>query len=247
MLLCPGDVVTLQEGDVKGKGLISLNGDLHNAVSTLLGECTIVDRVVSVKTPYQRYLGNVDDVIVGRVVEVGDGRWVIDYGGMIPGHLLIGSVMMKDSVQRRRTDEDRLGMKEIFNVGDLLACEVQKLTETGEALMHMRSSRFGLLTHGQLVKVPSYLIPRQSSHIVQIFDDVQVVLGCNGWIWVGFSTQSASASQGLNYSQVERSVRDVSRATRERIVGVSIAIKSLVQDSQLLTHKSILGAVSSTS
>lgn len=55
----------------------------------------------------------------------------------------------------------------------------------------MRSAKYGKLKKGQLVCVPAKLVRRQPSHLVDIEGQgVQVVLGCNGWIWVGVTDKS---------------------------------------------------------
>lgn len=55
----------------------------------------------------------------------------------------------------------------------------------------MRSANYGKLKKGQLVCVPAKLVRRQASHIVDILGKgLQVVLGCNGWIWIAVTDKS---------------------------------------------------------
>jgi exosome complex component RRP4 len=52
--------------------------------------------------------------------------------------------------------------------------------------LHMRGSKYRKLRHGQLVQVPALSIRRRSSHFVNIAEKgVQIIIGCNGWIWIG--------------------------------------------------------------
>eukprot|EP00892_Ulva_mutabilis_P009960 jgi/Ulvmu1/7336/UM035_0125.1 len=70
--------------------------------------------------------------------------------------------------------------------------QVQNLGRSdGNVALHMRSAKYGKVKKGQLVCVPAKLIRRQSSHLVDIAGQgVQVILGCNGWIWVGVTDKS---------------------------------------------------------
>ena len=63
--------------------------------------------------------------------------------------------------------------------------EVQSLFSDGGVALHTRSTRYGRLGRGQLVKVPTSLVPRQKHHCVALpTHGVAVILGCNGHIWV---------------------------------------------------------------
>jgi exosome complex component RRP4 len=63
--------------------------------------------------------------------------------------------------------------------------------QDGNVALHMRGSKYGKLRYGQLVCVPCKLIRRQSSHFVDLDDyGIQLVLGCNGWIFVALKNKS---------------------------------------------------------
>lgn len=63
--------------------------------------------------------------------------------------------------------------------------------QDGNVALHMRGSKYGKLRYGQLVCVPCKLIRRQSSHFVDLEDEgIQIVLGCNGWIFVGLKNKA---------------------------------------------------------
>lgn len=63
--------------------------------------------------------------------------------------------------------------------------------QDGNVALHMRGSKYGKLRYGQLVCVPCKLIRRQSSHFVDLEDvGIQLVLGCNGWIFVGLKNKA---------------------------------------------------------
>ena len=62
---------------------------------------------------------------------------------------------------------------------------MQSLFSDGGVALHTRSLRYGRLCRGQLVRVPTSLVPRQKHHCVSLpTHGVAVILGCNGLIWI---------------------------------------------------------------
>ena len=65
----------------------------------------------------------------------------------------------------------------------------------GEAVLHTRSAKYGLLTGGQLVVVPATLVRRQKQHMRRLAKHgVDVAIGTNGWIWVAPVVGAAAAA-----------------------------------------------------
>jgi exosome complex RNA-binding protein Rrp4 len=125
-------------------------------------------------------------------------------------------------------DEDRLQMRDYFREGDLISCEIQKVTESGEAVLHMRSNKYCALQNGQLVRVDASLVKRQASHVFNILSDsVYLVIGNNGWIWIGAPAFKSGHIQSINFTQVSNVYRCVPEETRLRIVRVRQAVLGL--------------------
>lgn len=122
------------------------------------------------------------------------------------------------TTQRRRTSVDELNMRTLFEENDLvsvrrvrapgtrpprlvaaadlvitaLQAEVQSFFSDGGVALHTRSAKYGRLSRGQLVCVPPVLIKRLKQHFSTLAGhSVDVVLGCNGWVWVQARHQRA--------------------------------------------------------
>jgi exosome complex component RRP4 len=64
----------------------------------------------------------------------------------------------------------------------------------GEAVLHTRSAKYGLLTGGQLVVVPATLVRRQKQHLRRLAKHgTDVAIGTNGWVWVAPVVGAAGA------------------------------------------------------
>ena len=62
--------------------------------------------------------------MIGRVREIASKRWVMDIGAQAQANLQLSAVNLPGGIQRRRTADDELNMREIFKEGDLVSAEV---------------------------------------------------------------------------------------------------------------------------
>lgn len=188
-------------------------------IASVAGTVERVNKLISViPLSPSIYTGQVGDLVVGRIVGVGGSRWKVSLtcsapmssgsnGSMKEGQLPLSGVNLPGGVQRIRTSEDVLAMRNLFKEGDLLTCEVQQVQKDGTLILHTRSLRYGKLDNGVMVTVPPSLVGRRKNHFVTLKGltaksgsdgkndasmdveeegggDVDVYLGLNGGIWI---------------------------------------------------------------
>lgn len=195
--------VDTDQGFLRGHGTILVAGSrLHASV------CGVVERIsrlVSVRPMRSKYSAETGDVVVGRVTEVAGKRWKVDILSLLDAQLLLSAVNLPGGVQRRRTAVDELSMRSLYVEGDVISAEVQSSHQDGSVSVHTRSLKYGKLVGGQLIQVPSYLIRRQKQHFHVTDLSVTVILGCNGYIWVGSSTsQKSEKDESLSSQERDR-------------------------------------------
>ncbi|QDZ23580.1 exosome complex RNA-binding protein [Chloropicon primus] len=192
--------------------------------ATVCGTVERVNKLVTVRPVGSQYTAEVGDVVVGVVTEISGKRWKVGLkgnptlvsgggGGGSEGVLHLSAVNLPGGAQRRRTWEDELNMRNVFRETDVVCSEVQSLHADGTVALHARSAKYGKLTSGTLVCVPSFLVKKQKHNFLTFsFGDedderagkskkqsgsrvrrrdkgadpnsVRVVLGYNGNIWV---------------------------------------------------------------
>jgi exosome complex component RRP4 len=163
-------------------------------VASVNGVVERVNQLVSVRPLWSRYAAEVGDVVVGRVAEVAQTRWKVDVRGRQHASLLLSSINLPGSAQqRRRTHADALEMRKYFREGDVISAEVHKVHTDNSISLHSRSLKYNKLSRGLLVAVPPRLVQRSKTHFVILATGVEVILGMNGYIWVGAVTESADA------------------------------------------------------
>ncbi|CAK8985394.1 Exosome complex component RRP4 (Exosome component 2) (Ribosomal RNA-processing protein 4) [Durusdinium trenchii] len=239
-LVCPGDVVSAEPGALRGRGVVErADGKL---VATTCGVVEHVNKLLYVRPLKHRYAGSVGDVVVGRIVEVQTDRWAVEIGTAQLAYLHLGAIHLPGNVQRRRTDEDTLRIREFFDENDLISAEVQKVQESGELALQTRNSRYGKLQNGVLACVPSVFVRRQAQHLVNLPRvGVMVVLGNNGWVWVCAPPKVAGSGrqETINFSQMDVRYQKVNPDMRERISRVRNSVLCLVGYGLEITPDSI--------
>jgi exosome complex component RRP4 len=92
-------VLTLCD-DIRGHGTyVDEDGNL---ISSVAGVVERVNKLVSVRALKSRYTGDVGDVVVGRVTEVGQSRWRVDVNGRQDAVLQLGAVNLPGGAARVR-------------------------------------------------------------------------------------------------------------------------------------------------
>ena len=80
-------------------------------VSSTAGQIQRINKLISVKPIKSRYIGEVGDLVVGRISTVDSKRWKVDILAQKDAQLQLSSVNLPGGVQRMRTYEDQLQMR----------------------------------------------------------------------------------------------------------------------------------------
>jgi len=228
-LVVPGQIIAVssatEDSFLRGHGTY-LQKDENGKVqlrASVTGTVVRVNKLISVEAvALHTYSGQVGDLVVGRVVSIGNARWNVDLGGNVTAALPLSGVHLPGSVQRVRTAADALEMRSHLREGDLVSAEAHKILSTSNSLMlHTRSVRYGKLENGVVVSVPAKLIPRRKTHYTTICDNkFQILLGCNGMIWmqrnISSSEDSASASHIHNISAGQHELAEAEEKRRSK-------------------------------
>ncbi|KAK1437264.1 hypothetical protein QVD17_03053 [Tagetes erecta] len=175
--------VNQEDGVLKGHGTTDLDGEV---VATVCGVIERVNKLVYVRTLRARYKPEVGDIIVGRVLEVAPKRWRLEINFSQDAVLMLSSMNLPDGIQRRRTAVDELNMRSIFEENDVICAEVRDFMRDGSLQLQARSQKYGKLERGQMLTVSPYLVKRRKQHFHHLEKyGIDLILGCNGFIWVG--------------------------------------------------------------
>ncbi len=221
----PGDCVTRETDVLRGHGTYNRAGQL---TATLSGTVERINKLVKVQPPKARYVGEVGDIVVGRILEVLPRRWKVDINATAAATLRLDNVQLQNNEQRKRTADDELRMRTYLRESDLVSAEIQEYKQDRSIMLQCRT-RNGKLEAGSLVYVPPHLIKRLKHHYHLLPCGVSIILGCNGNVWVAPPPKRAKAD-GDEKSIMSESAGDaateVSLSTRETICRVRNAVSA---------------------
>eukprot|EP00058_Branchiostoma_floridae_P002654 XP_002588142.1 hypothetical protein BRAFLDRAFT_118871 [Branchiostoma floridae] len=180
-LVTPGDVITTDTGYMRGHGTYMDDDKLK---ASLAGVVERVNKLICVQPLKTRYNGEIGDVVVGRVTEVGQRRWRVDVNSRLDAVLMLSAVNLPGGELRRRSAEDELMMREYLVEGDLISAEVQAIFHDGALSLHTRSLKYGKLAQGVMVQVSPSLVKRRKTHFHNLPCGASVILGNNGYVWI---------------------------------------------------------------
>ncbi|TMW69855.1 hypothetical protein Poli38472_002011 [Pythium oligandrum] len=254
VVVTPGEVISTETGAfLRGHGTYMSNNEL---IASVAGVVEKVNQLITVRPLVSRYIGEVGDIVVGRITEVGKKRWKVDVNGQQDASLMLSSVNLPGGAQRRRTYEDQLQMRNFFVENDLISAEIQEVRYDGSLSLHTRSLRYGKLENGQFVQVQPSLVKRMKQHMVTLSSiGVDLILGTNGYIWItrsmsalGLDDQMEDTGPGNMETRVEvlMEKRQVHANTkldvddRVKVARVYRAILQLNEQFRMITPESIL-------
>lgn len=228
-ILTPGETVEYLEGYMTGHGTFPDGEEIKASVA---GVSEKVNQLVSVRAMNSRYVGEIGEVVVGRIISLQSQKWVVDTNSILESSLQLTSVNLPGGEQRRRGVQDEEMMREFLKEGDLISAEIHQISTDGALTLHTRSLKYGKLGQGVLLTVPPSLIRRSKSHFCNLACGAQVILGCNGYVWISTIDHSKCGGFIQNLDVVPLS-------NRETITRLNNVIKALAESKMMLFDTSI--------
>ncbi|EAN32367.1 Exosome complex exonuclease RRP4 N-terminal region family protein [Theileria parva strain Muguga] len=181
-VVVPGDVVSSDSSFLlQGHGTYVSDKQLR---ASYLGSVKHVNQLVYVEPFGGKYVGQIGDIVIGVVDSIQGNKWFLDVNAVELAQLSILQVNTEELANRRKIDEDIYEMSNLFNVNDIVSCEIQRISPTGTIMLQTRTSKYGKLENGILVKIKPNLVIRKGKHIYDMECGVRIILGCNGYIWL---------------------------------------------------------------
>ncbi|XP_063966503.1 exosome complex component RRP4-like [Lytechinus pictus] len=236
-LVTPGATITADTDFMRGHGTYMEEDEL---IASVAGVVETVNKLISVRPLKTRYNGEVGDVIVGRIQEVGQKRWKVDVNSRLNAILMLSAVNLPGGELRKRSAEDELKMRQYLTEGDLISAEVQSVFSDGALSLHTRSLKYGKLGQGIMVRVSPSLIKRRKTHFHNLTCGASIILGNNGYVWISRTpTEEEEAPDGgfiQNLEPVLDEDRRVLARLRNCVLGLADHRMMLYDTSVIYTY-----------
>lgn len=225
---------------MRGHGTYMEDDQLKASVA---GVVERVNKLICVKPLKTRYNGEVGDVVIGRILEVGQRRWKVDTHSKLDSVLMLSSVNLPGGELRRRSEEDEKMMRNYLKEGDLISAEVQSVFADGSLSLHTRSLKYGKLGQGVVVHLSPSLIKRRKTHFHSLPCGASIILGNNGYIWIcptGNEMEDKTGGYEQNLEPVQRADREVISRLRNCVLALAEHKMMLYDTSVLYTYEASL-------
>lgn len=220
----------------RGHGTFSHDEYIKASVAGVMEK---VNKLISIKPLKSRYVGEIGDVVVARVLEVQQKRWKVDTNSRLDSALLLSSINLPGGELRRRGVEDEQSMRKFLQEGDLISAEVQNVMSDGTLSLHTRSLKYGKLGQGTMMKVFPSLVKRCKTHFHNLPCGASIILGNNGYIWIAPTIPVESENTG-GFTQNLKEV--IPKGDREVIARLRNCVMALAKCKMILFDTSILYA-----
>jgi exosome complex component RRP4 len=183
-LVTPGDLLA-EDDYVAGDNTYKDDGKIYASRIGLVDYEARKVHVVALKAFYVPYIG---DTVIGKVVEVTTGGWIVDINAPY------FAMLRASDVVERPFKPQTSDLPSIFDVGDLIIAQVVAYDRSRDPLLTVREPGLGKIMRGQLVEITTTKIPRvigrKGSMVSMIKRETgcQITIGQNGLILISGRT-----------------------------------------------------------
>jgi len=169
----------------EGMDYLPSNGSFREGnliISNYLGFVSVYDRFVKVIPLTGRYIPKVNDLVIGKIIDMGFFGWVVDIGCAYNATL---SIREASSFIERNDD-----LTKYYDYGDLVLAKIVKVTKQMSVDISTKGPGLKKLIGGKIIEVTPSKVPRmigkQGSMISMLKEKSKcnIVIGQNGRVWI---------------------------------------------------------------
>jgi len=148
-IVVPGEVLA------EGKYILGANTYLKNGkiYASKLGLFDFTQDKLMVVPFKGAYIPNVNDQVIGKIIDVGLFGWIVDIAS--PYEALLPASEIQDKRSKIKID-----LTKILDLGDLILAKVAAFDRTRDPLLTIKEEGLGRITSGKIVEIPPTKIPR---------------------------------------------------------------------------------------
>jgi len=183
-LVTPGDLLA-EDDYVAGENTYKEDSKIY---AIRIGLVDFENRKIHVVALKAFYIPCVGDMVIGKVVEVGIGGWIVNIKAPYV------AVLRASDVLDRPFKPQKNDLPSIFDVGDLIIAKIVAYDRTRDPLLSVQEPGLGKITRGQIIEITPTKIPRvigrKGSMISMLKHETgcQISIGQNGLILVNGRT-----------------------------------------------------------
>jgi exosome complex component RRP4 len=195
----PGDLLA------EGMDFVPSTGSYRDSEKVFASRVGIIDirgSVIKVIPLNGRYMPKKNDVVIGKVVDIGYNYWSVDIGGPASAHLSV-SEGVSDYVDLARTDLSRY-----YDFDDYVVAKVLRVGRDGFVQLTTKGPGLRKLRGGKLMKMTPTKVPRaigKAGSMINMLKDMtrtEILVGQNGCVWIKGDPEN-ELQAGLAISRID--------------------------------------------
>jgi len=169
-----------------------------------IGFVNLGKKSISVVSIKGRYFPNVNDIVIGVVIDLNLSGWVVDINSPYTA-ILFASESLNAPFNPKRDD-----LSKIFDIGDLLLAKILVFNRTRDPVLTVKEPGLGKISRGRLVKLTPTKIPRligkrgSMINMIKQKTTCSVVVGQNGLILINGKDTKDEELAVLAIEMIER-------------------------------------------
>lgn len=179
-IVIPGDLLAEGMDFVPSKNCYRKGDKVY---SSKLGILEVNGRVMKVISLSGKYIPQRDDIIVGKIEDIGHSFWLVEFGG--PN---IGIMPVSEAV--REYVDHSADLSRYFDVGDKVLARVNRVSRDNSVQLSTRGPGLRKITGGKIINIISSKVPRligkkgSMINMIKEYTDTDILVGQNGWVWI---------------------------------------------------------------
>jgi len=192
----------IAEGKYKIEGAYYAIGKKY--YSRVLGLTEVDNEKVKVIPLKGKYIPRENDLVIGKIIDVGMTNWSVDINSPYTGVLQVTEVFSKP------TSISRSSLSNILNVGDVILAKVIAFDFTRDPLLTIKEAKLGKVSKGTVVEITPSKVPRvigKKGSMVNMIREVlkvNIIVGKNGRILVIGSKPEYEALAVIVIKKIEK-------------------------------------------
>lgn len=217
-LVLPGDLIA--KGDyVAGENVYKIEDRLY---AQKIGLIDFEDKKVYVIPLRGRYIPKVGDIVIGEIVDIGVGSWIVDINSPYSATLLASDVTGKPFSPKTGS------LTKILNIGDVIIGKITVFDRTRNPSLTINEPNLGKVSDGVIVDMVPTKIPRLIGKRSSMLNTLKEATGCD--IVVG--QNGKILIRGKNFKMIELLIKAIRMVDEQaHTTGLTDRIKAFLSSS----------------
>ncbi len=216
-IVIPGELIG--EGDFETVGGVYREG--KKIYASRVGLLEIEGNLIKVIPLAGVYIPNKNDLVIGRIVDIGFSGWLVDIGAPYMANLPVGETLSEF------VDLLKVDLSKFLDVNDLILARVINVPKSKMIQLSVKNITPKKLEGGKIIKITPYKVPRvigkkgSMINMIKEYTKCNIIVGQNGWIWIkGTLTGEIKATKAILMIERESHVSGLTKKVKEMLEGV---------------------------